>query len=112
MISKLNTKFYYITFEIKNYNNFNDIIYIIKLIDKYFIDKKDIIFDTNDIIKYSFQNDFINDYKCTITYKNIFNKNKFIEFIKYKFIFIEKYIKSTNNDFCNNWNIDYKIIEI
>ena len=110
-IIKMYSKKLYINISIKNYNNFDNNIELIKLIDNHLINKKEKIYGFDYEIKWTKSIIPITeyDYKCIIIFSGPFDLNIINKYVQNKFISIQNYIKFNFDKFGTNWSIDYEI---
>lgn len=95
----------YIKFKIINYNNFENNIKLIHLIDEYLINKKKYIYGTKYSAYWIKNLSNNNDYICETDY------NFFFDYIKNQFLMVQNYIKFNYDIFGINWYIKFEIIQ-
>lgn len=102
---------WYIKFNIINYNNFENNIKLIHLIDEYLINKKNIDNEYNAHWIKNLNNNICEiDYICETNYISETNYNFFYDYIKYQFSMVQNYIKKNYDIFGIDWYIKFEII--
>lgn len=106
---------WYINLNIKKYKNIDDVLDIIKLVDKYMIGIENIsslenVFGGIEFIKIYKSDNPQFDYICK-TIKN-YSKTIILQYIYDRFEQIEEKIKFFNESFGHDWYIDFKIFNL
>jgi hypothetical protein len=108
----MNKKVLYININIKEYDNFEDNIELINLIDKDLILQNETIEEAGLIIKFLKSKKIIYDYECIILSPHIHPDMNIVEdFIKKKFNNSQDKIKNKHKKFGQDWSIQYVIFD-
>jgi len=98
---------YKISFIIKDFNNFLFNIELIKLIDQHIIINNDNILNTKNVVSWILTTNSNYDYICEIDSKC--DKEQFYTHLKYRFLFVQNFIKNKYLKFGKDWYIKYSV---
>lgn len=103
----MDLKCWFISFGIKKFIKFDDVMDIIEQLDEK-ICGNDKIYLTNFVVYISKSRSPCHDYICKVS-KNC-DKNKIINYLTYRFIQAQNQIKFYNTEYGFDWYVDWRIV--